>query len=90
SQAAQEGIAAAGIRTVQLYRIIEVVVDYHLSAQVKYYLEQQQVVNLTAEYGEKVVFCACCLPQSFELIANAVNEITVGKSRLQHINDCYL
>jgi len=89
SQSAHEGVAAAGIKTVQLYRVIEVEVEYPLSAQVKYYLEQQ-VVNLAAEYGEKVIFNACCTPQNLEIIANAINEITGGKSKLHHREDCYL
>ncbi|MGE5453941.1 MAG: YigZ family protein [Methylocystaceae bacterium] len=90
SQAAQEVIAAAGIQLVQLYRVIEIVVDYSISSQIKYYLEQQPVQKLMVDYGEKVVFHVCCLPQELEALTYTLGEMTGGRVELLQREDCYL
>lgn len=90
TQSAQEGITAAGIRVVQLYAVFSVTVDYTLSSQVKYFLEQQKVINLTAEYGEKVTFQACCIPSEFSMISNSLKEMSGGKVEPLSKGDCYI
>lgn len=90
SEAAQAGITAAGIKVVSLYAVFSVIVDYALSPQVKYYLEQQKVVDLTADYGEKVTFRACCPPGDLEAISKTIRDMSNGQCLLQRHNDCYL
>lgn len=78
--AAQEGLEAAGVCEIGLYKKFEVVCDYTLSGKIQYELSKEEYFVENTEFTDKVKFVVLVESERAEKFSSMITEITSAKA----------
>ncbi len=90
SQAAKEGIKAAGLIERVLHNEIKITVDYTLSGKIQYEsLNQGHIIKDTI-YTDKVCYIVLCQKNKKEGFIKSIINATSNKAEIEYGEDCYI
>ncbi|MBR6404528.1 MAG: YigZ family protein [Eubacterium sp.] len=87
TQAAAEAVQAAGVKTVCLCSIYEIVLDYSDYDKVMYILNQTEGVMAETDYSDKVTVTATIPADCADSLVETIREKTAGKSEISYLRD---